>query len=129
MNRDHASRGGGRAAEPVQVYLAPADQDRLGRLRDTLATTKSDVLRRGLEALETQLSDPDRHPALSIIGLFRGAAAAEAPPHVDAARDHDEFLAVSFTVMRELGLDEALTLDRRFQTAGFATVPGAAGPS
>ncbi len=93
MNRDHASRGGGRVAEPVQVYLAPADQDRLGRLRDALATTKSDVLRRGLEALETQLSDPDRHPALSIIGLFRGASAAGARPHVDAARDHDEFLA------------------------------------
>ncbi|WP_419861855.1 hypothetical protein [Candidatus Palauibacter sp.] len=93
MNIDHESRGDGRVAEPVQVYLAPADQDRLGRLRDTLATTKSDVLRRGLEALETQLSDPDHHPALSIIGLFRGAAAAEDPPHVDAARDHDEVLA------------------------------------
>ena len=80
-------------AEPVQVYLAPADQDRLERLRETLATTKSDVLRRGLEALETQLSDPGRHPALSIIGLFRGAATVGAPPHPDVARDHDEFLA------------------------------------
>ena len=84
--------GSGRVAEPVQVYLAPADQDRLERLRETLATTKSSVLRRGLEALELQLSDPGRHPALSIIGLFRSPPSGE-PPHADAARDHDDFLA------------------------------------
>jgi len=36
----------------VQVYLNPADQHRLERLTDLLETTKSDVLRRGLEALE-----------------------------------------------------------------------------
>jgi hypothetical protein len=43
-----------RVAEPVQVYLQSADRDRLDRLTDRLAATKSDVLRRGLEALEAQ---------------------------------------------------------------------------
>ena len=32
--------------------------------------------------------------------------------------------AASFTVMTELGIDEALTLDRHFRIAGFAMVPG-----
>lgn len=33
--------------------------------------------------------------------------------------------AVSFAVMDELGIREALTLDRHFATAGFVMVPGA----
>lgn len=41
-----------RVAEPVQVYLQPPDRERLERLTDHLGTTKSDVLRRGLEVLE-----------------------------------------------------------------------------
>jgi hypothetical protein len=41
-----------RVAEPVQVYLDPADRARLDRLTERLDATKSDVLRRGLEALE-----------------------------------------------------------------------------
>ncbi len=77
--------------EPVQVYLDPADRERLERLRQQLGSTKSDVLRRGLEALERELTDPDRHPALRIIGIASDAAvggdAAE-----DAARDHDRIL-------------------------------------
>ncbi len=32
--------------------------------------------------------------------------------------------AAGFTVMTELGIDEALTLDRHFRIAGFAMVPG-----
>jgi len=43
-----------RVAEPVQVYLDPPDRERLDRLSAHLGTTKSDVLRRGLEALEAQ---------------------------------------------------------------------------
>ena len=43
-----------RVAEPVQVYLQPSDRERLDRLTDRLSTTKSDVLRRSLEALEAQ---------------------------------------------------------------------------
>jgi hypothetical protein len=38
--------------EPVQVYLADPDRERLERLATRLGATKSDVLRRGLEALE-----------------------------------------------------------------------------
>lgn len=43
-----------RVAEPVQVYLGLADRERLERLAGKLGATKSDVLRRGLEALEAQ---------------------------------------------------------------------------
>ena len=55
MKYDHDKRKqSSRVAEPVQVYLQPADRERLDRLTDRLGTTKSDVLRRGLEALEAQ---------------------------------------------------------------------------
>jgi len=77
-----------RVAEPVQVYLRPAERDRLERLTAKLDTTKSDVLRRGLEALEGQLSDPERHPVLEIIGMVSTAHA----PGIDVARAHDEYL-------------------------------------
>src|SRR5665213_790040 len=43
-----------RVAEPVQVYLQPSDRERLDRLTDRLGTTKSDVLRRGLETPAAQ---------------------------------------------------------------------------
>jgi hypothetical protein len=41
-----------RVGEPVQVYLAPPDRERLERLARELELTRSDVLRRGLEALD-----------------------------------------------------------------------------
>jgi len=78
-----------RVREPVQVYLDPPDRDRLERLRAQLGSNKSDVLRRGLEALERELADPERHPALRIIGLARGPGAR---PDGDVARDHDRYL-------------------------------------
>lgn len=78
-----------RVAEPVQVYLHPDDQDRLSRLTEKLATSKSDVLRRGLEALEREVSDPAAHPALKLVGLGASDLAAD---HVDAAREHDAVL-------------------------------------
>ncbi len=56
MKRRHDTRTRtGRVAEPVQVYLDEADRRRLERLADALDATKSDVLRRGLEALESQV--------------------------------------------------------------------------
>ena len=80
-----------RIAEPVQVYLEPDDRARLERLARQLDATKSDVLRRGLEAFERQLLDPAAHPALRVIGLADG----ERPevPAADAARAHDGVLA------------------------------------
>lgn len=78
-----------RVAEPVQVYLHPNDRDRLARLTDKLATSKSDVLRRGLEALEREVSDPAAHPALKLVGLGASDPAASL---LDAARDHDAAL-------------------------------------
>jgi len=82
-----------RVSEPVQVYLHRPDQDRLTRLTERLGTTKSDVLRRGLEALERQLTDPDDHPALRLIGL--GAADTDPPGAPDPAREHDRLLSDS----------------------------------
>lgn len=38
--------------EPIQVYLARGDRERLERLAERLELSKSDVLRRGLAALE-----------------------------------------------------------------------------
>jgi hypothetical protein len=86
----HKSDSPLRVSEPVQVYLHPDDQDRLARLTDRLATSKSDVLRRGLEALEREVSDPAAHPALKLVGL--GASDSAADP-LDAAREHDAALA------------------------------------
>ncbi len=80
-----------RVAEPVQVYLREEERERLARLTRELDTTKSDVLRRGLEALERQVTDPDRHPALGIIGIVSGTTAGSAED-LDVAREHDRVL-------------------------------------
>jgi Arc/MetJ-type ribon-helix-helix transcriptional regulator len=80
-----------RVAEPVQVYLRGDEKARLDRLTEELDTSKSDVLRKGLEALERQIMDPDHHPALSIIGIA-GTAESGAGGR-DVARDHDDDLA------------------------------------
>src|SRR5712691_6535563 len=80
-----------RVAEPVQVYLEPDDQARLERLARQLDLTKSEVLRRGVEALERQLLDPARHPALRLIGL--ADAERRGARRLDAAVEHDRALA------------------------------------
>jgi hypothetical protein len=86
--------GGGRVAEPVQVYLQPDEQDRLARLTDRLETSKSDVLRRGLEALERELADPAAHPVLRVIGIGASPSSAAGGARVeDPAREHDRVLA------------------------------------
>ncbi|MFB3112487.1 MAG: hypothetical protein ACE10G_10675, partial [Gemmatimonadales bacterium] len=64
---------------------------RLDRLTEELETTKSDVLRRGLEALERQLLDPEHHPALRIVGIAGNEVAGEVG--YDVAREHDRFVA------------------------------------
>lgn len=92
MTKDHEKTRSGRVAEPAQVYLEAPDLERLARLTSQLEATKSDVLRRGLAALERELLDPERHPALRLIGIGRGAPRRPAPGY-DVAREHDRFLA------------------------------------
>lgn len=89
--KKHHGNVPGRVAEPVQVYLEPSDRRRLERLADQLQTTKSAVLRRGLEALERQATGVEGHPALRVIGMAdqeTGAAVG-----YDVAREHDRYLA------------------------------------
>ncbi len=82
-----------RAAEPVQVYLERPDADRLARLTAQLGATKSEVLRRGLAALERAVTDPASHPALRLTGL----AERESPPTSTRGSDvvlrHDDAFA------------------------------------
>lgn len=91
MKSSHDKPPKRRVAEPVQVYLRPREKDRLERLTAELDTTKSDVLRRGLEALELQISDPEHHPVLKIIGMVHTTD----DPGIDVAREHDEYLAAT----------------------------------
>jgi len=82
-----------RVKEPVQVYLDAVERQRLERLTRQFGATKSDVLRRALEVLERQMSDPAAHPALQIIGLADRERAGG--PGYDVAREHDRYLAES----------------------------------
>ena len=93
MNSDHELKKSQtkRVREPAQVYLDSPEQERLERLTAELDTTKSDVLRRGLEALERELFDPEHHPALQIIGIAGVEHGREGD--FDVAREHDRFLA------------------------------------
>ena len=91
MTYDHdMPRTSKRVGEPAQVYLTDADQARLERLTLQFGTSKSDVLRRGLEALELQHTEPAAHPTLRLIGLVSHSDETDA---VDAAREHDRVLA------------------------------------
>ena len=79
-----------REAAPIQVYLVGDERQRLDRLAGHLDASKSDVIRRGLLALERELLSPTEHPALRLIGIAEGEAART---QVDAARNHDDVLA------------------------------------
>jgi hypothetical protein len=83
----------GRVGKSLQVYLDADERRSLARLARQLGATKSDVLRRGLAALERQGLDPEAHPALQIVGL----ASRERPggPPYKVAREHDRYLADS----------------------------------
>ena len=80
-----------REAAPVQVYLVADERDRLERLADQLDASKSDVVRRGLLALERELLSPSAHPALRLIGIADAELGGVAA--IDAARDHDRAIA------------------------------------
>ena len=79
-----------RVGEPAQVYLTESDRARLERLTVQLHASKSDVLRRGLEALELQHLEPSAHPALRLIGMVDDVIETDA---TDVAREHDRVLA------------------------------------
>jgi Arc/MetJ-type ribon-helix-helix transcriptional regulator len=80
-----------REAAPLQVYLIADERDRLERLADQLDASKSDVVRRGLLALERELLSPASHPALRLIGIADAEIAGTT--EADAARDHDQVIA------------------------------------
>jgi Arc/MetJ-type ribon-helix-helix transcriptional regulator len=80
-----------REAAPLQVYLVADERDRLERLADQLDASKSDVVRRGLLALERELLSPASHPALRLIGMADAEIAGTT--EADAARDHDQIIA------------------------------------
>jgi hypothetical protein len=80
-------------ASPIQVYLGPEEQERLARLAERLETTKSDVVRRGLLALEQEIADPAEHPMLQIIGMLKSTKPYPDESGLDPARDHDQYLA------------------------------------
>src|SRR5262245_63617669 len=80
-----------RETVPVQVYLASDDRLRLERLGHELELTKSDVIRRGLLALEREIHDPAGHPALRLIGVASGELPST--ESIDPAREHDRALA------------------------------------
>lgn len=65
--------------EPVQVYLDVPHVERLDRLMERLDLTKSDVLRRGLEALERETFDPANDPLMRMIREVQ-AMPREKPP-------------------------------------------------
>src|SRR5882672_10020469 len=81
-------------AAPVQVFLGRDDRDRLDRLTEQLDSSKSDVLRRSLVALERQLLDPQSHPALRIVGLVDTDAGAVGDS--DIAVNHDRYLSEAY---------------------------------
>jgi hypothetical protein len=73
MKKRHDRKHKGRVAEPVQVYLERPDLDRLERLTALLEATKSDVLRRGLETLDSLTRRSTRTRATAApLPTFRG---------------------------------------------------------
>lgn len=79
MKKPTASKAAkpGRVAEPVQVYLAGPDLDRLERLAARLSATKSDVLRRGLSSLEADTAAIGRRTVAPPIPTFAGTGLCE----------------------------------------------------
>jgi hypothetical protein len=82
-----------REAAPLQVYLVADERQRLERLAGQLDATKSDVIRRGLLALERELLSPSAHPALRLIGIAESEISED--DSTDAAREHDQVLTES----------------------------------
>jgi len=80
-----------RVKEPVQVYLEIEDARRLQRLAQRLDATKSDVLRRGLAALEDQLTD--QSPLIRLLAVADAEEDKGPPVDYDVAVEHDRAIA------------------------------------
>ena len=76
----------------MQVFLARLDQERLLGLAEQLGVSKSDVLRRGLSALEREVMNPASHPIVMLTGLVDGDDGTT-ESGTDAGREHDAVLA------------------------------------
>ena len=106
---------------PVQAYLAPEEYEALERLVDQLGTSKSDVIRRGIRAVEREFTDPHRHPALRLIGIAERKKSCGGKS--DPARDHDRHLVAPcaqqphqvgpFTLARRSDLFGPIVTDQR----------------
>jgi hypothetical protein len=95
MSNAH-ERGKHRVAEPVQVYLDRPDLERLRRLATELDATKSDVLRRGLAALESLIrrpavrgAEPVSLPVFAGQGLQPGVDLDDTASLLDLMQAHD----------------------------------------
>ena len=78
-------------AAPVQVYLSTEERQRLEHLADHLETNKSEVIRRGLLALERELYDLENHPAIRLIGI--GTEEIGPPLPYNVSTNHHRALA------------------------------------
>ena len=98
--------------EPVQVYLDPQDRRRLDRLVEQLDVSKSDVLRRGLAALEDRLGW--QHP---LMALAREPAEDQGPPvDYDVVLEHDR--AIADHIMKEFERKRGKTRVKRQRPHG-----------
>lgn len=90
MTNSHSRRKPRRVAEPVQVYLDQPDRERLQRLATALDATKSDVLRRALAALESQIRRPASRPPEPVsLPVFKGKGLKPGVDLDDTASLHD----------------------------------------
>jgi predicted nucleic acid-binding protein len=120
------------ASHPDHAGLAAALRDRVRqstRIVTTnlvLAETHALLLRRVGREVAIEFSRTVRRPPNVI--EYSSAAREEEALHGWLARFSDQSFsltdAVSFVVMKELGIREALTLDRHFVTAGFRMIEG-----
>lgn len=105
----HVIRGGARF---VTSNLVVAETHQLLLLRDRRETA--------LEFLRTVLG-----PGLEVVHSTPDLERRALEQWIEAYRDQDFSLtdAVSFTVMRDRGIRQALALDRHFAVAGFELLP------
>ena len=118
--------------EPDRHEQALATAERLTAERVSLVTTNLVVaethqlmLVRGLRRHGVEFLHRVRAPGVLVIDSAARLEERAVAEWIDRFRDHDFSLcdAVSFVVMRERGIRQALTFDRHFAAAGFEMLP------